>query len=276
VSIFLIVRASYRTSAVSTAAIGSSSMQCFTQLQDISVTSETTLVSWCPTMDVCAVVSADGQLHLHRMDWQLLWSDVPQSMITALCWHPTGKSLAVGHNDGSFKIMDTESGHVKATQRAHYARIVHLSWSEEPSSSTSNKSSSTSNSSSSPEGTLFSGTRLKMRHKTLFAPIHPPGATNPAHQPTHPDSSAPYDLKTNQAFFGVQPGESLISSWGMEPKTLDIMSVTDSKGRISLWVHGQVQVCVSYMQVEPGPSATYSIPSYCYPNCMSIWHSLHP
>ena len=225
-------------------------MQCFTQLQDISVTSETNLVSWCPTMDVCAVVSADGQLHLHRMDWQLLWSEVPQSMITALCWHPTGKSLAVGHKDGTFRILDTETGNVKAVQKAHYAQIVHVSWSEEPTTSTSSKgtpATTSTTSSSTPESALFSGIRLKMRHKTLFAPMDPPGAATPAHQSSHANTPAPYDLKTNQAFFGGRPGEALMGSWGAEPKTLDIMSVTDSKGRVSLWVHGQVQVCTDTM-----------------------------
>jgi anaphase-promoting complex subunit 4 len=50
----------------------------FTILKDLPLTSDIELTCWCPTMDLCAVVSKDGQLHLHRMDWQLLWAVSPE------------------------------------------------------------------------------------------------------------------------------------------------------------------------------------------------------
>jgi anaphase-promoting complex subunit 4 len=50
----------------------------FTLTKDVALTSDIVLTCWCPTMDLCAVVSSDGQLHLHRMDWQQLWALSPE------------------------------------------------------------------------------------------------------------------------------------------------------------------------------------------------------
>lgn len=50
----------------------------FAITKEVPLTSEVLLVSWCPTMDLCVVVSSDGQVHLHRMDWQLLWAISPE------------------------------------------------------------------------------------------------------------------------------------------------------------------------------------------------------
>lgn len=50
----------------------------FTLTKDLALSSDIVLSCWCPTMDLCAVVSNDGQLHLHRMDWQQLWAVSPE------------------------------------------------------------------------------------------------------------------------------------------------------------------------------------------------------
>lgn len=70
--------------------------QAFTVLQDAALTSEARLACWCPTMDLCAVATADGSLHLHRLNWQTLWVTSPEPLVSALAWRPDGKMLAVG------------------------------------------------------------------------------------------------------------------------------------------------------------------------------------
>jgi anaphase-promoting complex subunit 4 len=50
----------------------------FSLTKDVALSSDIVLTCWCPTMDLCAVVSSDGQLHLHRMDWQQLWALSPE------------------------------------------------------------------------------------------------------------------------------------------------------------------------------------------------------
>lgn len=57
-------------------------MDSFTQLLDRGISAEARLASWCPTMDLLALVTTDGQLHLHRLNWQRLWSVVMETTVT--------------------------------------------------------------------------------------------------------------------------------------------------------------------------------------------------
>jgi WD40 repeat protein len=93
--------------APSTAAAGAAA---FTITTELALSSDISIACWCPTMDLCAVVSADGQLHLHRMDWQLLWAVSPEALITAVTWRPDGKEIAAGHANGAISILDVETG----------------------------------------------------------------------------------------------------------------------------------------------------------------------
>jgi anaphase-promoting complex subunit 4 len=93
--------------APSAAAAGASA---FTITTELALSSDISIACWCPTMDLCAVVSADGQLHLHRMDWQLLWAVSPEALVTAVTWRPDGKEIAAGHANGAISILDVETG----------------------------------------------------------------------------------------------------------------------------------------------------------------------
>lgn len=57
-------------------------MASFTQLLDRGLPSDSALAAWCPTMDLLALASADGQLHVHRLNWQRLWWTSPEAPIT--------------------------------------------------------------------------------------------------------------------------------------------------------------------------------------------------
>ena len=54
----------------------------FTQLLDRGVAAEVSLAEWCPTMDLLALATDDGQLHVHRLNWQRLWWTSPDAAIT--------------------------------------------------------------------------------------------------------------------------------------------------------------------------------------------------
>jgi len=56
----------------------------FSVNKDLPLSSDIVQTCWCPTMDLCAVVSNDGQLHLHRMDWQQLWAVSPEVRVQAV------------------------------------------------------------------------------------------------------------------------------------------------------------------------------------------------
>eukprot|EP00882_Tetradesmus_deserticola_P027458 GHRQ01030401.1.p1 GENE.GHRQ01030401.1~~GHRQ01030401.1.p1 ORF type:complete len:159 (-),score=28.72 GHRQ01030401.1:246-722(-) len=110
-------------SAPSTAA----SVAAFTITTELALSSDIPIACWCPTMDLCAVVSADGQLHLHRMDWQLLWAVSPEALVTAVTWRPDGKEIAAGHANGAISILDVETGgHVSSSACRRQSSLVHF------------------------------------------------------------------------------------------------------------------------------------------------------
>lgn len=82
----------------------------FTQLADKGLTADIRIATWCPTMDLLALSTADGQLCLHRLNWQRLWAVSPESPVTSLCWRPDGKVLACGYEDGYISLLDVENG----------------------------------------------------------------------------------------------------------------------------------------------------------------------
>ena len=54
----------------------------FTALLDRGISAEVQLAAWCPSMDLLALVTVDGQLHVHRLNWQrLLWT-APEATVT--------------------------------------------------------------------------------------------------------------------------------------------------------------------------------------------------
>jgi hypothetical protein len=51
--------------------------------------------AWCPTMDLLALVTADGQLAVFRLNWHScalkeLWKATPEQHITTVTWRPDG------------------------------------------------------------------------------------------------------------------------------------------------------------------------------------------
>jgi len=68
----------------------------FTRLLDQGLTADVARAAWSPTMDLLVLGFGDGQLCLHRLNWQRLWAVTPERPLTALCWRPDGKALAAG------------------------------------------------------------------------------------------------------------------------------------------------------------------------------------
>ena len=93
--------------------------------QDKMLPSTISLAAWCPTMDLLALVTSDSQVIVHRLSWQQLLgkAQIPPSAvpITALCWHPDGKSLVIGREDGALIIYNVEDGgQLHAAEHLHH------------------------------------------------------------------------------------------------------------------------------------------------------------
>ncbi|KAL4428023.1 hypothetical protein ABPG75_002112 [Micractinium tetrahymenae] len=106
-------------------------MSAFTQLLDRGLPAEAAgaLAAWNPTMDLLAL-ALEGQLAVHRLNWQRLWWASPDAPVTALEWRPDGKQLAVGLEDGSVLLLNTEDGEVQQRRQLLPDALVAISWTE--------------------------------------------------------------------------------------------------------------------------------------------------
>ncbi|CAN6450184.1 unnamed protein product [Victoria cruziana] len=99
------------------------------QLQfDNPVASEIKIAEWNPEKDLLAMVTEESKIVLHRFNWQRLWTTSLGKCITAICWRPDGKVLAIGLEDGSVSLHDVESGKFLKQVKLHKAAIVCLKW----------------------------------------------------------------------------------------------------------------------------------------------------
>jgi anaphase-promoting complex subunit 4 len=195
----------------------------FSCLLDVPLPGEVSLASWCPTMDVCAIVTADGQLKLHRLNWQLLWVASPEALVTTVCWSPDGKVVAAGHEDGSISLYSVETGDVQLRHAARFARIAALAWADQAAAAAGGKAG--------PGGSPgASHSVYEARHKRFFSPPAEAGAA-PAAPTTGAKARDPYDHS---------PAEG--GAWPAAPAGLSVLVATDVNGRTGLWLGGEVQI----------------------------------
>ncbi|GFH31620.1 uncharacterized protein HaLaN_30697, partial [Haematococcus lacustris] len=108
----------------------------FTLLHDTPLTHQVVGGSWCPCMDLLALVTEDGQLSVQRLDAQRLWStQLDLNTLTSLCWQPEGKVLAAAGSDGRVTLYDVERCRVLSHwlpgpqgRPGGAAPVVSLSW----------------------------------------------------------------------------------------------------------------------------------------------------
>ena len=104
----------------------------FTALLDKALLANVALSSWNPTMDLLALVTADNQVAVYRLNWQRLWSvGHLASPVTALCWSASGQTLAVGHQDGMLCLLNVENGEEMRRATVAGCALVAMSWAED-------------------------------------------------------------------------------------------------------------------------------------------------
>ena len=90
-----------------------------------------------PQMDIVALLTLDGTLMVNRTtSWQCFLGPtdaVTAGAISALCWSPDGRQLALGHRRGGLSILDVEAGGLVSRtcysdQMIHNSRISLMFW----------------------------------------------------------------------------------------------------------------------------------------------------
>ncbi|GIL72249.1 hypothetical protein Vretifemale_2622, partial [Volvox reticuliferus] len=204
----------------------------FTVLYEKALSQQVLLGCWCPTMDLLALVSDDGQLSVHRLEWQKLWVACPDTPITALCWRPDGKVLATGHRHGAVSLYNVEACELFRTLRAPLAApVCHLSWVQGLAPN---------------PATATPALHLAYRYRhTRFFPAPPPGREQGAGSAT--TAAAAGKVGAAGAAAGAAGGSAgvgaaVLHEWPPPPDSLDVLVTSNTGGGVSIFACGEVMV----------------------------------
>lgn len=87
----------------------------FRQTEDRHVSVEVSFMVWSPKMDLMALANVQGEVVLHRLSWQKVWTiSAPADNVTVgtLAWRPDGRVLAVGYSNGTVCLRHIENADV--------------------------------------------------------------------------------------------------------------------------------------------------------------------
>ncbi|XP_065206566.1 anaphase-promoting complex subunit 4-like [Planococcus citri] len=94
---------------------------------------EIDIIIWSNKIDLLALSNIKGEVTLHRLDWQRVWSlppPVEELRVTALSWRPDGRVLVIAYNNREVLVVDIEKKVVVHTINApHDVCFVH--WTQE-------------------------------------------------------------------------------------------------------------------------------------------------
>ncbi|XP_033126468.1 anaphase-promoting complex subunit 4-like isoform X3 [Anneissia japonica] len=86
----------------------------FRKLEEKNLSAEVVQMKWSPKMDLIALANIQGEVVLHRLQWQRVWllpvpAEETSKIVTALAWRPDGKVLAVSYESGKVFLCDVEN-----------------------------------------------------------------------------------------------------------------------------------------------------------------------
>lgn len=88
------------------------SQSSFRQVDEKHIPVEVELLSWNPRMDLICIANIHGEVYLHRLSWQKVWTLRPSKegeLVKAFSWCPDGTQLAVGYSNGTVLLVDVEN-----------------------------------------------------------------------------------------------------------------------------------------------------------------------
>ncbi|KAL8591062.1 hypothetical protein ACOMHN_037295 [Nucella lapillus] len=104
----------------------------FKQSDEKHVSTEVYMLVWAPKMDLIALANAHGEVVMHRLSWQKVWTLAPPSegdMVGGLAWRPDSKVLAIGYQSGKIRLCDIEKGEILHATEVE-GEVTCMSWTE--------------------------------------------------------------------------------------------------------------------------------------------------
>ncbi|XP_061192956.1 anaphase-promoting complex subunit 4-like [Saccostrea echinata] len=87
----------------------------FRLMDEKHVSVEVEFMLWSPKFDLIALANVQGEVVLHRLSWQKVWSVPPPSedvKVKSLAWRPDGKVVAAGYTDGKINLYHIENADI--------------------------------------------------------------------------------------------------------------------------------------------------------------------
>ncbi|XP_071089402.1 anaphase-promoting complex subunit 4-like [Haliotis cracherodii] len=106
------------------------SEEAFRQVDEKHVSNEICHMVWSPRIDLVALANIQGEVILHRLSWQKVWTLAPPGegeTVGGLAWRPDGKVLAVGYKSGQLKLCDVENAEVLHTMTVE-GEVTSMTW----------------------------------------------------------------------------------------------------------------------------------------------------
>ncbi|XXQ31204.1 Anaphase-promoting complex subunit 4 [Plasmodiophora brassicae] len=200
---------------------GSSSFTC--EL-DKALPSDLCLMAWCPTMDLIAMVLADGTLDVRRLSWQRLFDPMRlPGAVVDLCWAPDAAAIALAYADNRIDIVSVER-----------ARLLH-----------------------SIPGEALGAARIRTLHWTTRArddddddAVGSEGSRAPSVLPALP--SVPRQLSANR--FLVAP----VAERSPDARALSVLAVGHADGRVRLYAQGAF--CIGVVDLQAALQTSWFVP----------------
>ena len=106
--------------------------ESFKQSDEKHVSTEVDMLLWAPKMDLIALANVHGEVVLHRLSWQKVWTLAPPGegdMVGGLAWRPDSKVLAIGYQSGKIRLCDIEKGEILHATEVE-GEVTCMSWTE--------------------------------------------------------------------------------------------------------------------------------------------------
>ncbi|KAJ4436697.1 hypothetical protein ANN_16829 [Periplaneta americana] len=103
------------------------------QLEERHVATKVELMVWSNKMDLLALSNVRGEVALHRLTWQKVWSLPPPSEgidVKGMAWRPDGKVIAIAYSNSDILLIDVENKETLHTTHVD-GEITCINWVQE-------------------------------------------------------------------------------------------------------------------------------------------------